>query len=192
MPEDIAKAFGQQLVSFGGMVRRLQYIHDIPEVGGTPIPGCRRPLYAGGKIGEGLRVLREQRVSADRFKVYVGCCVWEEGQLESELVAGYWVPVAAEADALLGLLDDPDGESSRIVKKHTTTDASPSSPAQDETSPPRASEQSLLFGADVPLQQYSGPNIWKGILASLGEPFAAMSLIPNWVRASAVESLDWQ
>jgi putative AlgH/UPF0301 family transcriptional regulator len=47
LPGAVNKAFSEYNCSFGGMVRRLQYLHTVPDCGGKSVPGCAAPLFAG-------------------------------------------------------------------------------------------------------------------------------------------------
>ena len=152
LPENILNVFGNNSVAFGGMVRRLTYLHDVPQVGGISIPTCKKPLFAGGEIAKALSFVKEARHAAkaasaaataaatpvtsagdavtddvvrtspegsadgytatesvievepaDRFRFFVGCCLWEGGNLEKELASGYWIPTHSEPDVVLEL-----------------------------------------------------------------------------------------
>ena len=189
LPENILNVFGNNSVAFGGMVRRLTYLHDVPQVGGISIPTCKKPLFAGGEIAKALSFVKEARNAAkaasaaatatntatpvtstgdavtddvirtspegsadgytateslievepaDRFRFFVGCCLWEGGNLEKELASGYWIPTHSEPDVVLELAmvtavipdssDDSDSDMSEdvvqgseaIVKKNKT------------------------------------------------------------------------
>lgn len=139
LPENIINTFGYNSVSFGGMVRRLTYLHDVPQVGGISIPTCKRPLFAGGEVSKALAFVKEEKAkekaaavaaindplnstsidstsgesgrvtvktinpAAERFRFFVGCCLWEGGNLEKELKSGYWIPTHSEPDTVLDL-----------------------------------------------------------------------------------------
>ena len=47
LPQPLLEGFGQNKVAFGGMIRRLQYLHDLPEAGegATQLPLCRSEMY---------------------------------------------------------------------------------------------------------------------------------------------------
>lgn len=164
LPENVVNTFGSNPVAFGGMVRRLTYLHDVAQVGGIAIPTCRTPLFAGGDIMKALAFVKEEKAKLkskksaaakaasmvlnstvgailetdatvcqskssaqvissqadvgcvsgesrqgqidepiDRFRFFVGCCLWEGDNLEKELASGYWIPVHAEPDTVLDL-----------------------------------------------------------------------------------------
>jgi putative AlgH/UPF0301 family transcriptional regulator len=139
LPENIINTFGYNSVAFGGMVRRLTYLHDVPQVGGISIPTCKRPLFAGGEVSKALAFVKEEKAkekaaavaaindplnpdtvdntsgesdretmktvnpAAERFRFFVGCCLWEGGNLEKELKSGYWIPTHSEPDTVLDL-----------------------------------------------------------------------------------------
>ena len=154
LPDNILNVFGNNSVAFGGMVRRLTYLHDVPQVGGISIPTCKKPLFAGGEIAKAMMFVKEARNAAkaaaaaaataaavpstndnqgvsdgdvvrnspegstngytatetvievdaaERFRFFVGCCLWEGGNLEKELASGYWIPTHSEPDVVLEL-----------------------------------------------------------------------------------------
>ena len=149
LPDNVLNVFGNNSVAFGGMVRRLTYLHDVPQVGGISIPTCKKPLFAGGEIAKAMMFVKEARNAAkaaaaaaavpsanddegvtddevrispegsangytatetvievdaaERFRFFVGCCLWEGGNLEKELASGYWIPTHSEPDVVLEL-----------------------------------------------------------------------------------------
>ena len=150
LPDNVLNVFGNNSVAFGGMVRRLTYLHDVPQVGGISIPTCKKPLFAGGEIAKAMMFVKEARNAAkaaaaaaaavpstnddesvtddvvrispegstngytatetvievdaaERFRFFVGCCLWEGGNLEKELASGYWIPTHSEPDVVLDL-----------------------------------------------------------------------------------------
>jgi putative AlgH/UPF0301 family transcriptional regulator len=176
LPDEIVSTFGRNPVSFGGMLRRVQYIHDVHGVGGSRIPGCfRQTLYAGGKIAEVLNAVKSGRADVNRFKFFAGCCLWETGELENETAAGLWIPVNAAPDAVLALM--PSGMLSQALNTKATHSQTHTHDTASET--PLGEEE------------LTRQSVWRGILQSLGEPFSSMSSVPNWVQVSTVESLDW-
>lgn len=52
LPNDLIKSFQNNDVSFGGMVRRVQYLHDLANCGGNPIPYCTKPMFYGGQLAK--------------------------------------------------------------------------------------------------------------------------------------------
>ena len=181
LPEGIVDTFGRNPVSFGGMLRRVQYIHDVHGVGGTRIPGCsRQTLYAGGKIAEVLNAVKSGRVDVSRFKFFAGCCLWETGELENETAAGLWIPVNAAPDAVLALMSSGSFSESSAAGSVGQNAKVAQALTHDTASKARV-------GGEEPTRQ----SVWRGILQSLGEPFSSMSSVPNWVQVSTVESLDW-
>jgi len=93
----------------GGMIRRLQFIHDIPDCGGIPIPSTTtNKYYAGGQISTAIN---KASSSKHEFRFYVGCCLWEEAGLQTEIDKGYWFPVKANVNIF------NDGTSSDLWKQ---------------------------------------------------------------------------
>ena len=70
------------------MVRRLQYLHDLNEVGGMEIPLCSSTFYAGGDVDKAVALVIDKPQLIENFHFYVGCCTWQPGQLEEEITQG--------------------------------------------------------------------------------------------------------
>lgn len=104
LPAEMSVHFGSANVAFGGMVRRLQYLHTLPTCGGYEIPFCASPLFAGGMIKKVLNVVRNNPHMLSEFQFFVGCCCWRPGQLNDEIESGYWISVQTEPDKLVALL----------------------------------------------------------------------------------------
>lgn len=103
LPMDIYNKFRKANVSFGGMVRRLQYLHNIPSCGGSIIPGCSEPLFAGGDITKAMSIVSQQSSLLKAFQFYVGCCKWDSGQLQQELDRGFWIGVDSQPDLIASM-----------------------------------------------------------------------------------------
>lgn len=110
LSRQILKAFSKQRVSFGGMVKRLQFIHTFENCGGVEIPYCstdNRKFYSGGDMEKVLEIIEtidaEQLPSYmnENIRFFVGCCAWNTDQLQREYEAGYWIPVIANTDEVL-------------------------------------------------------------------------------------------
>lgn len=110
LSRQILKAFSKQRVSFGGMVKRLQFIHTFENCGGVEIPYCsteNRKFFSGGDIEKVLEIIEtidsEQLHSFinENIRFFVGCCAWSTDQLQREYEAGYWIPVIANTDEVL-------------------------------------------------------------------------------------------
>ena len=282
LPENILETFGHRSVAFGGMVRRLTYLHDVPQVGGISIPTCKQPLYAGGEILKALTFVKEARAAAiatsasnadsdnvsssdcyedslendptERFTFFVGCCLWEGGNLEKELASGYWIPTYSRPDIVLDLAMTPAvlpqtvqcavGDVEIEIDSALTADVD----AKKEASVEEMEIKVVEDGREVPTKEnqeelglifikegeetvktnmtqterdkistsssrrvspidmnsqsdreyYSDEeeeysvDVWKALLRSLGEPYAAMADLPPWVSAKDVESADWK
>jgi putative AlgH/UPF0301 family transcriptional regulator len=118
LPKEIVAQFGAANVAFGGMVRRLQYLHTIPNCGGYEIPFCASPLYAGGMIKKVLSSVKVNPETLSQFQFFVGCCCWRPGQLSQEIESGYWIAAETQSDKLISLLKD---NSSTIDTKQEMT-----------------------------------------------------------------------
>ncbi len=105
LPAPLLDSFGRNRVSFGGMIRRLQYLHDIPEAGegSIELPLCKQQLFAGGDLDTVLSLVENDPSLVKRFHFFVGCCTWHPQQLEDEIEQGYWIPLRTHADDALKL-----------------------------------------------------------------------------------------
>eukprot|EP00607_Mallomonas_marina_P003416 CAMPEP_0182433342 /NCGR_PEP_ID=MMETSP1167-20130531/62576_1 /TAXON_ID=2988 /ORGANISM="Mallomonas Sp, Strain CCMP3275" /LENGTH=235 /DNA_ID=CAMNT_0024621915 /DNA_START=410 /DNA_END=1117 /DNA_ORIENTATION=- len=102
LPSYITESFGNNPINFGGMIRRLQVIHSVPEAGGRAIPSCQHtPLFSGTDIKTATQLVKTDPSLCSKFRFFVGCCVWTPEALTEELEAGYWLPCHAPADTLL-------------------------------------------------------------------------------------------
>jgi len=97
---DAKKSLGNKRVGVGGPVDNveLHLLHNNPNdltIGGVPLkqsndPCCSDVVFAGGAVESAVGSAKDGSVDADALKIVSGCCVWEPGQLESELDAGFW------------------------------------------------------------------------------------------------------
>jgi putative AlgH/UPF0301 family transcriptional regulator len=122
LPNEMIAQFGSANVAFGGMVRRLQYLHTIPNCGGFEIPHCSTPLYAGGMIKKVLSSVKANPSTMPMFQFFVGCCCWRPGQLEQEIESGYWITSETEPDKLISFLKD---NSSSVDTKEVAKSTNP-------------------------------------------------------------------
>lgn len=173
LPLQILDGFGKNSVSFGGMVRRLQYLHDCPQVAGLAVPLCRGPFYAGGKITEATRLVKENPALAASFHFFVGCCTWDAEELAQELKNGYWLPVHTQADDIVAM-----ARKGRAVA--------------GEVGGLRMQQQRGGRGAEAIAPSHSGGHIdlWSFLISRLGNSYRGALSLPTWIDASAVESLD--
>jgi putative AlgH/UPF0301 family transcriptional regulator len=103
LPAEILNVFANVPVCLGGMVRRLQYLHTQPKVGGLPLPLCGNysQLYAGGSIDTAVSLIGKNHQLKDEFLFFAGCCTWDAGQLEQEISTGYWTLVLSNPSKIL-------------------------------------------------------------------------------------------
>jgi len=172
LPSSFLEKFGSNRVAFGGMVRRLQYLHNCPEAAGVAIPLCAKAFYAGGNIQEALRLVENTPEKKNNFHFFVGCCTWDPQQLEQEMAAGYWLPVRTHPDELVALSSTT---SSTIITESEEDDFSTMSFTEG------------LEGMSSSLHL----DMWSSLLYSLGDEYEHCASLPHDVDAGAVESLDW-
>jgi putative AlgH/UPF0301 family transcriptional regulator len=238
LPANLLEVFGGNSIAFGGMVRRLTYLHDVQQVGGVPIPTCKTPMYAGGPTLKAVSFVKDsgdpeidnsksQKSSnvqqcdpAERFRFFVGCCLWEADELEKELNSGYWIPVHSEPDTLLKLAmptsaeiielgnstlennssDNIDSKNSEIVDivikaegiVEENIDGEIRKPTIQEIMDSVASNDDDEFDEDYDHEENYGVDTWKILLRSLGEPFSSLAELPKRFSAKNIESADFE
>ncbi|RYG60149.1 YqgE/AlgH family protein [archaeon] len=113
LPTDFQRHFGKQRVHFGGSIRRLQFLHSLPDCGGVRIPHSKRDLFAGASVSSILSRIKHKPQDAKQVRVFVGCCCWEPRQLQREIEQGYWLVASADVDSLLRRLERGTGGSKK-------------------------------------------------------------------------------
>jgi len=175
LPPQILDGFGKNSVSFGGMVRRLQYLHDCPQVAGLAVPLCRGPFYAGGKIAEATKLVKENPALAASFHFFVGCCTWDAEELAQELKTGYWLPVHTQADDIVGMARGR-AVASEVGGLRTQ---------QQQQQQRRGKGDEAISPTPV-----GDVDLWSFLISRLGNSYRGALSLPTWIDASAVESLD--
>jgi putative transcriptional regulator len=144
LPSKLTEKFGSSLISFGGMVRRLQYLHNIPSIkGGVEIPYCKAPFYSGGDLDEAINAVSKDPSLQSNFHFYAGACTWYPQQLEKEIGQGYWIPIETQADSLIDIqrmltLSENTGSGNNVSISTNNTDNTqdgPISSGRKTTSP---------------------------------------------------------
>ena len=133
---------------YGGIVRRLQYLHNFPNCGGIPISNCSsNSLFVGGQINKVLSALEQDNPSTiptmKNIKIFVGCCTWDVGKLDREYQAGYWIPVTSQLDECLNV-DNTNDLWSILLNKLDT-------PYSDMADIPASIEASVVDNIDYDL-----------------------------------------
>ena len=201
LPDDIERSFGGNAIAFGGMVRRLAYIHNVPAVGGLPIPMCRTPYFAGGQIEKAVEFLDDRnhaKKSATtapssgtapparpveklrRFRFFAGCCLWDRGELQRDVDAGYWIPVCSQPDDVL---------SRALPSSQNVVDVGGSNSSSSSSSSHSVSTSNGGTGIE-PGWPAPPADVWRLLLRGLGQPFAAMADLPQWINTSTVDASD--
>ena len=85
LPPDLQNLFANNLVYRGGLIRRLQVLHTVPECGGTSIPFSSSPLYKSLDIQKAVNHINSNTSLTEQFTWYAGCCCWDEGTLEEQV-----------------------------------------------------------------------------------------------------------
>jgi putative transcriptional regulator len=220
LPQSVYDTFGTKTVNYGGSTRRIQYLHDIPNVGGSPIPNdgsSEKQYYFGGEISKILSTVKTKRRLRDDVKFYIGCCVWEKEVLENELKTGFWTPVRASMyEALLSNHpsvstmaaqdggDDDSDESDNDSEESNSKQLSSNSKAKELPTTAKTLEDSTceqVHNTDSPdgvsdldfLEMDPRDQrlgVWEGVNAAIG--CHSVAALPNWAVTGSVESLDWK
>lgn len=91
-------------MSIGGDRLRLQCLHDLDVMGGTPIPFCaENQVYANFSMPDGLAIIHKDQSLLQQMDFYAGCLIWSTRKLEQEIGEGKWIPVKLHPDKLLQL-----------------------------------------------------------------------------------------
>jgi putative transcriptional regulator len=102
-PQEFTQQFGDNKIFYGGKIRRMQFLHDVPDCEGIQIPNCKAPLYYGGLVPKAVNFVKQNTQALNRFHFFVGCCIWGPDQLTGEISNGYWIPTKAAADELISI-----------------------------------------------------------------------------------------
>ncbi len=167
LPADFSNKFGKMKVGFGGLVRRMQFVHSISSCGGVKIPYCNDAvdLFAGGSLAAAMSHVKHNPSDANKFRFFVGCCCWEPRKLGKEIDVGYWIPVKSQPDLLL-----------RCSESATTT-------AEEDGNERRALRQGTMAADD----QW---DLYGALLRSLGDEFKGLLDIPHWLDSSSLEACN--
>jgi len=206
LPSDIFDAFSTTSVGFGGMVRRLQYLHKYPSLAGSPIPLCKSPFFAGGNIGEAVKLVKSNPASLEGFRFYVGCCTWDAQELSNELETGYWLPLQGHADEIVALANsgDPLSTSASLTTSAVGSSerkgkaAGKSKRKAESTAEGVEGGSAMIRGLDGSLSieevlrdsTRTRFDLWSYLVGRLGNPYRPALALAPWVDASSVESLD--
>lgn len=192
LPTHILDGFGGIRVGFGGMVRRLQYLHKFPQIQGMPIPLCGGPFFAGGKIAEATKLVLEQPALKQDFHFFVGCCTWDPEELAQELDTGYWLPINTHADEVVALAKSTD--------KFDRSDKKQSSSVNGKSRSEERPEHDTVNMQNIPTECEELPlptalddghvDLWSVLVGRLGNAYRPALSLAKWVDASSVESLD--
>eukprot|EP01039_Chlorochromonas_danica_P007623 gene7623-8425_t len=164
LPAEFVNRFGKHKVHFGGMVRRMQFIHNISDCGGLKIPYCDEPFYAGGSLSSVMARVKHQPQDTARFRFFVGCCCWEPNQLAQEVRAGYWIIAKTKPDVLLQRLSNNNGSVSSATTK---------------------------VYRNGRLALHEEEDFYSSFLSSLGKDYQGIVNIPHWMDSSSLESCEW-
>ena len=178
LPDDVLAAFGDCAVSFGGNVRRLQFLHPYPDCGGTEVAGgCSIPYYHSGNISKAIEKVKEDANSRENVHFFVGSCLWSAGALQEEVNEGTWLPVNGPTDLILrNALDQPIPES-------YATRANKSAPS---------TISDTFSGIDREYDSFEGQNeIWCKVLRSGGRNMAHFAALSPFLDVSSVEPAAW-
>lgn len=191
LPQELQTSFGSVNVAFGGMVRRIQFLHTVTACGGAAVPFSTTPLFAGGLVTRSLAVIKKQPEKLNDFQFFVGCCCWQSGQLATEIDAGYWIVAQSQPDRLLELLrintPPPSNEDMEEGEDNSMIDAKSVNPLRARNSEQKGARTTKYRNGEEAEQII---DVYQLALQSLGEPLSVMARLPHWIDASFVESCD--
>eukprot|EP01041_Mallomonas_annulata_P011553 gene11552-24165_t len=181
LPPYVTDSFGLSRISFGGMIRRLQVIHSVPECGGVEIPNCKSvPMFSGGDIKKAVDLVQKDPKLLEKFRFFVGCCVWTPQALMDELEAGFWIPCTASPDTLLELSTQP--MPSHKEGEATYSSSIDHSSATDRLILPRRTRHRNDAVEDI---------LWPSVIGSLGGPMGLFATLPPSLDSSVIMPVDW-
>lgn len=100
IPGPILDVFGRIPVQYGGVTRRLQFLHPFDNIGGSRVADGEK-WYFGGNVIEAINIVGGNPAAKDAFTFYAGCCFWTTKQLQHEIQQGYWISVIASPTSVL-------------------------------------------------------------------------------------------
>jgi putative transcriptional regulator len=181
LPQEMISKFGHANVAFGGMVRRMQFFHTFPTLGGNPIPFCQSKLFAGGHVTKALQLLKTNPDHLSEFQFFVGCCCWKPQQLIEEIDAGYWIVAESEPDKLMALL-----KSNTPITTNNATNSTVTTTSIDENKNSTGTVKKYRNGLEVE----RNVDVYQYAVESLGKKYEVFTRIPHWVDSTVVESCD--
>eukprot|EP01038_Epipyxis_sp_PR26KG_P010222 gene10222-13752_t len=199
LPSELLARIGKYPVRFGGMVKRLQFIHNISNCGGVALPKTKKPLYFGCSPEKIVSMFEKHPnpITINNFHVYVGCCVWNNMTLQKETDAGLWIPVNTEPDVILKLAngipdsDDEDFETEQHLAKEKLRNTNDEVNSNFELLQPSEEEEKKINSSskNFPKKHRNGKisyqlDVWKLLFDGLEEPYKSFSLIPDWLDSS--------
>jgi putative AlgH/UPF0301 family transcriptional regulator len=216
LPHELVQVFGGNRVHFGGMVRRLQYIHDVPDCGGIPIPMCeKRSLFAGGQIGKVVSFVQgdgSDNRNHQSGQTIMGASVGEDGVGEKAGTSNVneraksvqffvgccaWDARALEEELSSGYWIPVIAKPDMLLEYAAAFDAATSNvhinsdrelAISSTTSPSSPSYSSTTAHRQG---RHDVGNMWSNVIASLGPQFADAFHIPTHIAISNVEPVDF-
>jgi len=216
LPHELVQVFGGNRVHFGGMVRRLQYIHDVPDCGGIPIPMCeKRSLFAGGQIGKVVSFVQGEgsdNRNHQSDQTIMGASVGEEGdggkagtskvQERANSVQFFvgccaWDARALEEELSSGYWIPVIAKPDMLLEYAAAFDAATSNihinsdrePATSSTTSPSSPSYSSTTAHRQ--GRHDVGNMWSNVISSLGPQFSDAFHIPTHIAISNVEPVDF-
>lgn len=167
-PQEFTQQFGDNKIFYGGKIRRMQFLHDVPDCEGILIPNCKAPLYYGGLVPKAVNYVKQNSIALNRFHFFVGCCIWGPDQLAGEISNGYWIPTKAATDELISITNRGN------LEENSTAEDSKKS-------------QKYRNGRQIDPHQI---DIYDVLLNSLGDKYKHFADFPKGVDHRMIESCD--
>ncbi len=129
LPSSFLDTFKSSLVSYGGPIRRLQYLHNNELCkGAQAVSMCKTDMFAGGNANDAVLSVTSGSKSQSDYAFYAGCCTWSPNQLTGEIAKGFWTPLFTQPDLLVSLCNytvHEDEKSERLAKSFILGATSP-------------------------------------------------------------------
>jgi putative AlgH/UPF0301 family transcriptional regulator len=126
LPHNILNVFSSNPTYYGGPTKRLQSIHNFPNMDGDRIPMASMSddfqLFTGGVTNNNLEKLSSELAatatataesdgsaaayaSRDSFHFFTGCCTWNSGEIQRQIAEGYWMPMVLCAEDVWKIIE---------------------------------------------------------------------------------------
>eukprot|EP00887_Chlorella_sp_A99_P002468 scaffold10.g2468.t1 len=164
-------------------------LHCCAALGGErvlPPSGRGAGVFMGARIGEAANLIRQDLISMDDIKIFIGDAGWGPQQLQAEVETGTWVVVRPDP-SFLDLFPDTTARATAggTAAAGTSNNAAGGNGPSGATAGAAAAEAAAGAGELDPVR-YENEE-WARHLRALGGEFAAMAAVPRGVWADLVQ-----